>query len=86
MEAEAVLVEGVDVGGHLLADGAGHGAVRHVFRLYVQPGVGCLARTVRERVFRNQYIETKECELATLPSHNKPTRQTNTVFYSKGYS
>jgi hypothetical protein len=53
MEAEAVLVEGVDVGGHLLADGAGHRAVRHVFRLNVQPGVGCIARTARERVFKN---------------------------------
>jgi hypothetical protein len=55
MEAEAVLVEGVDVGGHLLADGAGHGAVRHVFRLNVQPGVGCSRGQWGESVQKLRY-------------------------------
>ena len=43
MEPETMLVEGVNVGGDLVAEGAGHGTVRHVFRLNVKPGVGCLA-------------------------------------------
>jgi hypothetical protein len=57
MEAKAMLVEGVNVGGHLLADGAGHGAVRHVLRLNVQPGVGCVAQAVRDRVFEKYSLK-----------------------------